>query len=427
MYKAKVYWERLNLIRKEKFDLILPGAMRDNGIDMWIHAIREGNFDPLAVDLGGDIGYFIFTDRGQERIERAVLGGDEGILEQLDVYDILGDANDLKKFVDERNPKKIAVNKSENLAVADGISYTEYLKLVKILGDDHKEKLVSAEQVITDFRTKRVMSEIVEYGKLCQTTQMLIERALSYEVIKPGATTLEDIGWWMEDQLLSIGLKPTFELNIPYVIHSATSEKEEHRLKEYVIQKGDLMQYDFGIDFMNLGTDMKRIVYVLRDGEKEVPKGIQHGWDQALKARKIIRKNIKVGRTAGETLTAIGNALEEAGFKYVHLDVDPMISRLPSLEPDGEERTGVTIDCHCVGNTGNSEVASGPSIAGFRQDRAHLLIKPRNIFAFEFIAVTPVPDWGGRKIRFNIEDNAIVTELGVEWLYPPNKKIMLIH
>ena len=89
MYKAKVYWERLNLIRKEKFDLILPGAMRDNGVDMWIHVIREGNPDPLAVDLGGDIGYFIFTDREQERVERAVLGGDEGILEQLEVYDIV--------------------------------------------------------------------------------------------------------------------------------------------------------------------------------------------------------------------------------------------------------------------------------------------------------------------------------------------------
>ncbi len=289
MYKAKEYWERLNLIRKEKFDLILPEAMRENGIDMWIHVIREGNPDPLAVDLGGDIGFFVFTDREQERIERAVLGGDEGILEQLDVYDLFGDANDLKKFVDERRPKKIAVNKSENLAVADGISYTEYIKLVKILGDEYKNKLVSAEQVITDFRTKRVISEIVEYGKLCQITQMLIEKVLSNEVIKPGETSLEDIGWWMEDQLLSLGMNPTFEFSIPHVIHSVTSEKDEHRLKEYIIQKGDLMQYDFGIDFMNLGTDMKRVAYVLREGEKAVPDEIQYGWDQALKARSIIR------------------------------------------------------------------------------------------------------------------------------------------
>ena len=57
---AKTRYEILNLIRKEKFDKILPGAMRDNGIDMWIHVMREGNPDPLSLDLGGCFGYFIF-------------------------------------------------------------------------------------------------------------------------------------------------------------------------------------------------------------------------------------------------------------------------------------------------------------------------------------------------------------------------------
>ena len=34
MLDAKARWETLNLIRRDKFNLILPGAMRDNGIDM---------------------------------------------------------------------------------------------------------------------------------------------------------------------------------------------------------------------------------------------------------------------------------------------------------------------------------------------------------------------------------------------------------
>ncbi|MCY4596362.1 MAG: hypothetical protein OXC19_16375, partial [Bryobacterales bacterium] len=29
--------EVMRLLRREKLDLILPGAMRDNGVDMWIH------------------------------------------------------------------------------------------------------------------------------------------------------------------------------------------------------------------------------------------------------------------------------------------------------------------------------------------------------------------------------------------------------
>lgn len=57
--------------------------MRDSGVDMWIHVVQGGIRDPLALDLGGQIsfgvndtvGYYIFTDRGDERIERVILGG----------------------------------------------------------------------------------------------------------------------------------------------------------------------------------------------------------------------------------------------------------------------------------------------------------------------------------------------------------------
>ena len=127
----------------------------------------------------------------------------------------------------------------------------------------------------------------------------------------------------------------------------------------------------------------------------------------------------------------IGKALENARFDYFHLEVDPMLGGDPTTEvklnQEYPSKTEVMIDCHCVGNTGNSEVAVGPSIAGFRKDRAHLIIKEKNLFAFEFMTYTPNPDWNGKRVRFNIEDNAIVTSKGVEWLYPPNDKILLIH
>ncbi len=63
----------MNLIRGEKFDVILPQVMEDNGIDMWIHVIRGE--DPLNFEFGDNSGIYIFTDRGEARIERAVLGG----------------------------------------------------------------------------------------------------------------------------------------------------------------------------------------------------------------------------------------------------------------------------------------------------------------------------------------------------------------
>ena len=51
--KSKQNFEIMRLIRHEKFNLILPGALRDNNVDMWIHVVESGNRDPLALDLGG--------------------------------------------------------------------------------------------------------------------------------------------------------------------------------------------------------------------------------------------------------------------------------------------------------------------------------------------------------------------------------------
>ena len=72
VHTAKTGAEVLRLIRNEKLDLILPGVMRDNNVDMWTHVTRAGDPDPLAENFGSTSGYLIFTDRGGDRIERAV-------------------------------------------------------------------------------------------------------------------------------------------------------------------------------------------------------------------------------------------------------------------------------------------------------------------------------------------------------------------
>ena len=117
-------YETMKLIRQEKFDLVLPGALRDSDIDMWIHVMQKGNPDALEMDLGGNaaysvddtLGFFIFADRGGDRIERAVLGGRA----DRDLYDIFGAEKDITDFVAERDPKRIAVNMSDRLPSADG-------------------------------------------------------------------------------------------------------------------------------------------------------------------------------------------------------------------------------------------------------------------------------------------------------------------
>ena len=50
--EAQRRWEMMNQIRQDKFDLVLPEVMRENGVDMWITVNREGYNDPLTEDFG---------------------------------------------------------------------------------------------------------------------------------------------------------------------------------------------------------------------------------------------------------------------------------------------------------------------------------------------------------------------------------------
>jgi len=423
--EARARYEMLNLIRKEKFDFVLPGAMRDNNIDMWIHVIRRGDPDPFALDLGGNMGYFIFTDRGGERIERALLGVSFASIADRSVYDIFGPESDLTQFVAERNPGRIAVNMSEWLTHADGLSHTGYLKLVNLIGENYAKRLVSSENVITDFRVRRVQTEIIAFAKACEIQRQIMETAL--KSIKPGVTTRAELGWWAQDQLLALGLEPSyFGAGMPGISYSEVLERSETRKPGYIIQRGDFISWDWGIRYLNFGTDYKRKAYILKEGEITLPAGLQHAWDRGLKAREIIRKTFKAGHTAGETLESIAHALEEAGYVYTPFtDIGYKDRELINSLGDSE-KSGFSIDCHCVGNTGNSEIAVGPSMAPFRKDRAHLKIQPNNLIAFEFMVHTWVPEWG-KRLSINFEDNAVVTERGVEALYLRNEKIIVVR
>ncbi len=92
-------------------------------------------------------------------------------------------------------------------------------------------------------------------------------------------------------------------------------------------------------------------------------------------------------------------------------------------QPADNDLTEVIFGHHSVGNLGHG---IGPSIAFFNPLRLQFEIKPTNLFSIELFAYTPAPEWGGKKVRIPLEDDAIVTERGVEWLYPINRRILLI-
>ncbi len=208
--EARRRWERMAQIRRDKFDYVLPEAMRENRVDMWITVVKEGSPDPLSDDLGrgyvGSTGYYIFTDRGDARIERAALGIGGYLLEENGAYDIVA-GTEIREFVRARDPERIAVNMSHQIGGADGLSHSSYVHLLDTLGEPYADRLVSAEKLISDFRSRRVASEIAAFAEAGELSREIAERALSNEVITPGVTALEDVAWWIMDELLERGLE----------------------------------------------------------------------------------------------------------------------------------------------------------------------------------------------------------------------------
>jgi hypothetical protein len=397
----------MNLIRNEKFDLVLPQIMRNNQIDMWIHVMRAGDPDPLADDLGSESGVFIFTDRGGDRIERAVLGFSSESIAESGAYDIFEAEDELAegeagwesvigKFVAERNPQRIGVNFSERYAVADGISHTDYLKLVKSLGDTYTKRIVSADNLIIEYLSARVMAEIVIYGQLCKISEKKIER--EFDKILPGVTALKDVDGniWVRDR-----------------------DGYEENNTDYLVQRGDMIGLICGASARSYSTHISGLAYVLREGETEPPPEVQKIFEHALITREIFRKNIKIGRTAGETLEILIRKLEEAGYVYIDRDrydknADP-------------QKTQVHIDFHALGREVLQTEAPRISPLGPNWIRK-LKIPLYHTFTFEYMVHMPVPEWGkGKHLYALMHDGVLVTERGIEFPYPPVERIRIIR
>jgi Xaa-Pro aminopeptidase len=237
----------------------------------------------------------------------------------------------------------------------------------------------------------------------------LTERALSNEVITPGRTTLEDVAWWMQDRLLERGLGSEFDMPSVY---TTGPEGIVATSTDLVIQPGMVLMIDWGVRLMNFGTDVKRVAYVLKPGETKPPASIQSAFDKTLAVRAVAKKHLKIGVRADEAMKNIHDALKAAGYGVIEFN-----------KPTSGPSTDVVIGFHPVGNTGHD---IGASLTTWQPLQATFPILPNHMFSFEYFAYTPLPEWGGKKLRIPIEDDAIVMEGGVEFLHSANYRLLVI-
>src|SRR6185436_9415555 len=201
---------------KKRLDTILLPLMRQQKIDMWIVTNEEFHPDPVTeyiappLPYNGRRDFFIFADRGGDKLDRiALVRYPEEHLKYF--YELLNPpgsqiAATLKRVVDERKPKTIALNMGGTRGATIGITHDAYKFLSDTLGPDYASRFVSATPLIVEYMDTRLPEELETYRTAVALTDILTQRAFSNEVITPGKTTVGDVRWWFLQQVNNLGL-----------------------------------------------------------------------------------------------------------------------------------------------------------------------------------------------------------------------------
>lgn len=404
-------------ILMQRFEYVLPDIMQRTNIDMWVIMSREYNEDPVLKTMLPSTWLaarrhtmlVIYNPGNGQPLERLAVA-------RYAVADLFEKAWDkeaqpnqwkaLANVIETRDPKRIAINVSEDFALADGMSSTEKQQFLATLSPKYRERVISGEKLAIGWLETRSQLEMEHYPTLTQIGHQLIATAFSNEVITPGKTTTEDVVWWLRDQSKVLGVDNWFHPSVS--IQRANSENFDQihafsqRADENIIQPGDLIHVDFGITYLRLNTDQQQHAYVLKPGETAPPDSIQKAFAAGNRLQDILTENFAVGRTGNEIL---------------HMSRQQAIDE--GLTP--------TIYTHPLGFHGH---AAGPTIGMWDAQegvpvRGDYPVYPNTVYSIELNAATYIPEWK-KDIRIMLEEDAFFDGKKITYLDGRQKMLHLI-
>ena len=402
-------------IQKDRLDNLLPELMSKNGIDMWIIITREYNEDPIIKTLlpptwlnarRRTILVFSF-DKSTKKTESVALSRYNFGKNIKSIWDKEKNPNQmlaLKDYIDKVNPKKIGLNYSENFALIDGISKSDYELFYSSISNDIKQRIVSAENLGIQWIETRTKLEKEIYKDLVSITQNIINEAFSNKVIEPGKTTTDDVVWWMREKVLELNLKTWFH---PTVDVQRNEQSDlyafDGKSKYDIIQPGDLVHCDFGISYLTLNTDCQQIAYVLKSDEKEAPEFLTKALKDANKLQDILTSEFELDKTGNEILLNSLKIAKDNGL-------DPQIYTHP-LGTFG----------HSAGTTiGMWDSQEGVPIKG------DILMKYNTVYAIELNNKSFIKDWN-KEVRIMLEEAGLFEENGFKYINGRQEEIILIN
>ncbi|WP_394972243.1 M24 family metallopeptidase [uncultured Croceitalea sp.] len=406
-------------ILEERFNTLLPQLMDKTDIDMWVLISREYNEDPVLrtmlpakwLNARRRTILVFYQNKKKNTIDKLAVARYNVGKSIKSAWDKEKEPNQWKRLIqliEERNPKKIGLNFSEDYNIADGLDKTDYDAFMQNLPKKYHNKVISAEQLAVRWIETRTEREMVIYNQLVDITHDIIAEAFSEKVITPGITTTTEVEWWMRQKVTDLGLETWFH---PTVDVQRTSEELVGHLYSFsgrpddmVILPGDLLHCDFGITYLRLNTDCQELAYVLKPEEKEAPGFLVNGLKDGNRVQDFLTKNMIKGKTGNQILA---KSLSEA--------------KATGLKP--------AIYTHPLGSYGHSAgttIGMWDSQGGvMKDDGENYPLNPNTVYAIELNTTITIPEWK-RDIRIMLEEAGFFGEDGFRYVNGRQTELLLI-
>ncbi len=405
----------------KRLDTLLPMLMERAGVDMWILIAREYTEDPVVETMlpatwmsarrrtvlifhqpepGADVERLSATFHAVSSRDPQTAARHGG-----DIYPRAWFPHDgqpdqwarIAEIVAERDPQRIAVNRSEVFPLADGLTATQAQGLIDALGEPYASRLVSGETLALGWLETRIPEEMIAYRTIQRIAHAIVIEGLSDKVITPGHTRTSDVQWWYRERIRELGLETWFHPSV-----SVTRQAEQdgdmatmfaEAQPDPVIMPGDLLHMDFGITYLGFTTDTQNHAYVLRAGETDAPEGLKAGLAAANRAQDILMENFRAGEPANELLARAVAQAKDEGLDAVFYS-------------------------HALGYHGHG---AGPWIGAWDNQegvpgQGDYPIHPNTAWSIELNVQKAVPEWGDQPVRFRLEEDAYFDGETVEFI-----------
>lgn len=400
-------------IRSERIQSLLPDAMERAGVDAWALICRSNNNDPLARHVGCENAVapavFLF-ERTADGVRSTVFSppGEAVALQEVALHDSVivvdrspGAVDEAADYLNRNLSASLALNFSDSNELADGLSHTQYRSFTDRLSEEVRDRVVSSTELVYEWLSVKLPEEVEIMRKAAEiTAQWQVD---AYAQVVPGETTDRDIADYLKSRMAEIGVGDAWAPDQNPLVNSGPDRGHAHPT-DRVIVPGDVIQIDFGIRVYDMWvTDIQRFAYVLHPDETEPPEDIQRYWEVGRDGNRMVFEVMQPGITGLEVDRVQRNWMRENGSMEVMWN------------------TG-----HPVGYVAHDV---GPSLGGAQEGRdphetAYRKLREGNVFAFDGFFMWEIE--GGTK-TISVEEMAVVTSEGAEYLTAPQEELILIR